>query len=204
MPPLAVTTLTARGSSARDGGHRPIGAGAVEQVALVEHHQIGAGDLVLEHLLDRIVVIERVVGGALARQRLEIGGDAAFGERRAVDHRDDAVDRHPAPDRGPMEGLHQRLGQREARGLDHDVIGRAREDGVERRDEFVRHRAAQAAIGELDDVLLRAGGVAAALEHFAVDADVAELVDDHGEPAAAARWRARGGSAWSCRRRESR
>ena len=55
--------------------------------------------------------------------------------------------------------------------------------GVERRHELVGDRAAQAAVGELDDVLLRAGGVAAAFEDLAVDADVAELVDDHREPA---------------------
>ena len=39
----------------------------------------------------------------------------------------------------------------------------AREDGVERRHELVRDRAAQAAIGEFDDVLLGARGIAAAL-----------------------------------------
>ncbi len=84
-----------------------------------------------------------------------------------------------------MEGLHQRLRQREAGGLDDDVLDAvAREDRVERRHEFVGHRAADAAIGELDDVLLRTGGVAAALEDFAVDADIAEFVDDHGEAAA--------------------
>ena len=171
---------------ARDRGERLIDAGGVEQVALVEHDEIGAGDLVLEHLLDGIVVIERGVGGALARQRLEVGGDAAVGERRAVDHRDDAVDRDAALDRRPVERLHQRLGQREAGGLDHDVLDRRpqRQNRVERRHELVRHRAAQAAIGELDDVLLRTGGIAAALEDLAVDADIAELVDDDGEPPA--------------------
>ena len=60
----------------------------------------------------------------------------------------------------------------------------ARQNGVERRHEFVGHRAAQAAVGQLDDILLRAGGIAAAFEDFAVDADVAELVDDDGEAAA--------------------
>ncbi len=58
------------------------------------------------------------------------------------------------------------------------------QNGVERRHEFVGHRAAQAAIGQFDDVLLRTGGVAAAFEDFAVDADVAEFVDDDGEAAA--------------------
>jgi len=85
-----------------------------------------------------------------------------------------------------VEGLHQRLGQREARGLDDDVLDRglARKNGVERRHELVGDGAAEAAVGELDNVLLRAGDVAAALEQLAVDADVAELVDDHREPAA--------------------
>ena len=59
-----------------------------------------------------------------------------------------------------------------------------RQNGIERRNELVRDRAAQAAIGKLDDILLGAGGVAARLENLAVDADIAELVDDHREAAA--------------------
>ena len=61
----------------------------------------------------------------------------------------------------------------------------AGENEIERGHELVRHRAAQAAVGELDDVLLRAGGVAAAFEDLAVDADVAELIDDHRQAAPA-------------------
>src|SRR5262249_38100437 len=45
----------------------------------------------------------------------------------------------------------------------------------------VGDRAAEAAVGQFDDVLLRTGLVAATLENFAVDADVAELVHDHGQ-----------------------
>ena len=58
------------------------------------------------------------------------------------------------------------------------------ENGIERRHEFIGYGAAQAAIGELDNVFLRAGGVAATFQNLAVDADVAELVDDHGKAAA--------------------
>ncbi len=164
---------------------RLVDAGFVEQVALVEHDEIGAGDLILENFFDRIVVIERGIGGALPLQRVEIVRDAAIGERRAVDHDHDAVDGDAALDRRPMERLHQRFRQSEAGGFDHDVLDAALgENGVERRHEFVGDRAAQAAVGEFDDVLLRAGGVAAAFEDFAVDADVAELVDDDGEAAA--------------------
>ena len=159
----------------------------IEQIALVEHDEIGAGDLILEHLFDRIVMIERVVGLALRRQRIQIERDAAVGQRRAVDHRDHAIHRHAALDRRPMERLDQRLRQRQAGGLDHDVLDPRHhgEDGVQRRHEFVGHGAAQAAVGKLDDVLLGARGVAAAFEDLAVDADVAELVDDHRQAAPA-------------------
>ncbi len=60
----------------------------------------------------------------------------------------------------------------------------ASQNGVERRHEFIGDRAAQAAIRQLDDIVFRAGIVAAALEDFAIDANVAELVDDHRKPAA--------------------
>ena len=54
----------------------------------------------------------------------------------------------------------------------------------ERRHEIVGDGAADAAVGQLDDVILRAALDAAALQDLAVDADIAELVDDHGEAAA--------------------
>ena len=56
------------------------------------------------------------------------------------------------------------------------------ENGIKGWYEFVRDRAAQAAIGELDD--LRTGRITASLQDLAVDADVAELVDDHRKLAA--------------------
>jgi len=46
----------------------------------------------------------------------------------------------------------------------------------------VGHGAADAAVRQLDDAVLRAAFDAAALQDLAVDADIAELVDDHGEP----------------------
>ena len=51
--------------------------------------------------------------------------------------------------------------------------------------EIVGDGAADAAVGELDDVVLGARLGAAALQDIAVDADVAEFVDDQREPAAA-------------------
>ena len=169
----------------RHRGKRALRALLVQKIALVENDEIGASDLVLEHFFDGIVVVERGVRLALCGERIEIGGDPSAGERRPVDHRDHAIHGDAALDRRPVERLHQRLRQREPRRLDDDVLDgrRPREDRVERRHELVRDRAAETAIGELDDVLFRAGRVAAALQDFAVDADIAELIDDDGEPA---------------------
>ena len=55
----------------------------------------------------------------------------------------------------------------------------------ERGNEIIRHRAADAAVGQFDDAILGAVLDAAALQNIAVDADVAEFVDDHGEAASA-------------------
>src|SRR6516225_8934939 len=57
------------------------------------------------------------------------------------------------------------------------------ENGIERGHELVRHGAAQAAIGEFDDIVFGAGGIATSFEDFAVDADIAESVDDNGKAA---------------------
>src|SRR6185436_6283035 len=155
-----------------------------EQVALVEHNEIGARDLISEHLLDRVVMVESGVCRALALERVEICGNLAVSEGCAIDHRHHAVDGDAAFDRGPMEGLDQGLGQSKAGRFDHDVLDRwlTRENLIESRHKLVGHSAAQAAIGELDDVLLWAGGITAALENLAIDADITELVDNDGKP----------------------
>ncbi len=66
-----------------------------------------------------------------------------------------------------------------------DLTALARENQIERGHELVGDGAAEATIGEFDDVFFRAGRVAASLQDLAVDADIAEFVDDHGEAAAA-------------------
>src|SRR5262245_49008669 len=158
-----------------DRGDCLLGPDGVQQVALVEHHEIGAGDLIVEHLLDWIVMIERSVGCALARERIKIGGEAPLGQRSAVDHGDDSVDRDPTLDRRPVKGLDQRLRQCQARRLDHDMLdqGFSRQDRIQRGYEVVGDRAAEATVGQFDDVLWRTRLIAATPENFAVDADVA-------------------------------
>ena len=69
-PARASTSLHARAAAApaisrRSRASRP----ARDQVGLVEHDEVGAGELVVEHLLERIVVVDRRVGGALRARR---------------------------------------------------------------------------------------------------------------------------------------
>ena len=146
-------------------------------------NEVGAEQLVLVDLLERIVVVERRIGRALGGDLGRIVGEPPVRHRGGVDHRDHAVDGEPGAQLGPVERLDQRLRQREPGGLDDDVVGLGLA-GEQRRDgggEVVGHRAADAAVGELDDRVLRARCVGAAREQVAVDADVAELVDDQRE-----------------------
>ena len=163
-------------------GHR-FQLGRRHQVGLVQDHEIGAQELILVDLFQRIVVIERIVLGALAGDRLGVIGKPAGRHGSAIDDGHDAVDRDARGDFGPVEGLDQRFGQREPRGLDDNVLGRigAVEQAHQRRHEIVGYGAADAAVRQLDDAVFGAAFDAAALQDVAVDADVAEFVDDHRE-----------------------
>ncbi len=117
--------------------------------------------------------------------RVRIVGEAAGRDGGGVDHRDHAIDGGARAHLGPGEGLHQRLGQGEARRLDNDVVGRFGpvEQRGDRRQEVVGDGAADATVGQLDDIVGLAAGNGAALDDAAIDAQVAELVDDQRDPA---------------------
>ncbi|MNS31196.1 hypothetical protein D3C72_632450 [compost metagenome] len=161
----------------------------VDQVGLVQHHQVGAGQLVGEQFVQRRLVVQVGVELALGIDLVRVGGEGASGHRRAVDHRDHRVDGAGIADFRPLEGLHQRFGQGQAAGFDEDMVqvATACHQLAHHREELFLHGAAQAAVGQLVDAT---GGFffgatdAALLEDFAVDAQFAELVDDHRNAAA--------------------
>ncbi len=66
-PATALTTRTARGRLASSAAFARSAPARSIEVALGQHHEIGAGHLVLEHFLDRIVMVERGVAGPLRR-----------------------------------------------------------------------------------------------------------------------------------------
>ena len=161
----------------------PVHLRGIDQIGLVEHDEVRAGELLFQQLFERALVIERIVGLALCLHRGGVRREPPRRVRRGVHDRHDPVHRHPGAHARPSERLHQRLRQREPRGLDDDVLGRlvAAEQGFDGGEEVVRDGAADAAVGELQDVVFRAALDAAALDDLRVDADVAELVDDEGQ-----------------------
>ena len=132
-------------------------------------------------------MVEGPVGFALGLDGVGIAGEEPAGDRGAIDHGDHAVYRDPGADLRPAKGLDQGLGQGEPGSLDDDMVRRIGpiQEALNGRDEVVGDRAADAAVGQFQDVVLGAARDAAALENFAVHAEVAELVDDQGQALAA-------------------
>ena len=133
--------------------------GRIDEIELGDEDMVGERDL--PHRLDMLIERPRPV------HRIE---------RRH--HRADAIE--PGERRVGEEGLDQRRGIGEPRGLDHDMIetrNRAVLAGVieivERGDEVAEHGAAQAAILQHHD------GVVALRREQMIEADLAELVDHH-------------------------
>ena len=125
-------------------------------------------------------MVEVVIRRSLGVHGREVGGENPVARRRAVHHRHHTIDGDAGADVGPVEGADKRLGEGEARSFDHDVIRRlvAFDQHLHRGDEILGHRAADAAIRQLDHVLLGAGLVAAAFQDAAIDAEIAEFIDD--------------------------
>ena len=132
-------------------------------------------------------MIHRGVLSPLRRQHFRLVGEAACRHRRPVHHRNDAVNSEARADGRPVEGFHQGFGQGKPGRLDDDLVRRriAGEQRFDGGNEIIRHRAAQAAVGKLDDIVFRAALDAAGFQYLAVNADIAELVDDKRQPAAA-------------------
>ena len=136
-------------SSSRRRGKR--GVPGIEQVGLVEDHQVGADQLVGEQLVQRRLVVEVRVLLALGVHLVGEGSEGAGGHGRAVDHGDDRIDGAGVADFRPVKGLHQRLRQRQTRGFDEDMvkITTPRHQLAHHREKFFLHGAAQAAVGQL-------------------------------------------------------
>ncbi len=121
------------------------------EIGLVQHDEVGGVDLVDDD------------GGFL------LGGEQV----RRVDHGDDGVETEP----GVADLLCEGIRVRETGGLDDEEVRIDRfDDRPDGHAELVVHGAADAAVVELDHLF-----DVHALDGAAVDADVADLVDDDGD-----------------------
>ena len=155
----------------------------VDQVSLVQYHQVGAGQLVGEQFVQGRFVVQVRVELALGIDLVRVGSESTGRHGRAVDYGDDRIDGAGIADFRPLEGLHQRFGQGQAAGFDQDVVqvAAASHQLAHDREELFLHGAAQAAVGQLVDTatgFFFGAADAALLEDLAVDAQFAEFVDD--------------------------
>ena len=135
----------------------------LEQIDLVEDQPVGEG-----HLLDRLVL--RPLGLLLIEVLLDV---------ESVDHCDDAVEARKLLNRlVHEEGLGDRARVRQARRLDDDRVEfrTPPKELCEYADEVAAHRATDAAVIHLEDVL---GGVEAFTHQRIVHAHLAKLILDH-------------------------
>ncbi len=141
-----------------DRADAPLDEGQVlrrDQIGLVEQDHVGEGDLLLRF---RAVVepLDQVLGVDDRHDGVELG----LGAHVLIDE----------------EGLRHGGGVGEPGGLDDDRVETAAplHQPVDDVDEVAAHGAADAAVVHLEDFLVRAD------DEVVVDADLAELVDDHG------------------------
>ena len=150
----------------------------VHEVGLVEQHEVGEG-----HLLGRLVELVDVL--------LEVFG---------VHHRHDGVERELVLELiVEEEGLRHRTRIGHARGLDEDVVElvAALHELAEDADEVAAHRAADAAVVGLEQLLFGAD------HQLVIDADFTEFVLDDGDALAVFLAEGCGSGAWFFRSQES-
>ena len=132
-------------------------------------------------------MVEAIVRTPLGIHRLRIVGKAAIGHGRRVYHSHHSIHGKRIAQTWPLKRLHQRLGQCQARSFDHQMINLLAPCGelLHHRRELFLHGAAQAAIGQLKQLaVIRAAFIApqaATAQQFAINAQFAKFVHDHGD-----------------------
>ena len=97
----------------RLGAHQGFDLGdciGVQPFELVQHHQVGGGQLVFEQFCQRRVVVQVVVGAALGIDGHRVFGKLAGKHGGRIDHGDHGVHGEGVADLRPLEGLDHGLG----------------------------------------------------------------------------------------------
>ncbi|RMQ95667.1 hypothetical protein ALP94_05660 [Pseudomonas savastanoi pv. glycinea] len=158
--------------------------GRVDHVGLVEDDQIGAGQLIGEQLMQWRFMIQVRIKLALSIDLIRECSKCTCKYCRAVDDGNHRIDGAGVTNFWPLEGLYQWFWQGQTRCFDEDVIQIAttRNQFTHDREELFLHGATKTAVGQLINATNRLffGATNGALfEDFAVDAQLAELIDDN-------------------------
>ena len=139
-----------------DGGTHLLALAVGQQVILADNHQIGSTQLIVEQFAQAGIVIEAVIGLALRLDLFDIVGVTPGGDCRSIDDRNHRINRAILLDLGPVEGLYQRLWQRQAGSLDENVIDivTALDQLLHHRQELFLDRATDTTIGQFIDTIL--------------------------------------------------
>ena len=158
-----------------------------DQVGFVDDDQVSAAQLLFEQLFERGLVVQRFIRFPSGLNRYWVRREQTVGHSAAINHRHNTIDRHARTESRPINRFDQGLRQGQTAGFDHDMLGRIVpvEQGFHSRDKVVGNRAAQAAVGQLHDVIVAAAFDPAAAQDLTVHAHVAKLVDDQRNATAA-------------------
>jgi len=161
----------------------------LEQIGPADQHHVCSPELFPKQLVDRIAVVQAWIGLALGLEGLGIGHHMATCQRLPINNGDHRMHAGAGTDLRPAEGGHQRLGQGETTGFNNDAIESVspRKQILHGGQEVILHRAAETAVGKLDQasikLLIRAES--AGSDQGPIDPDLAEFVDHHGQSLAA-------------------
>ena len=130
-------------------------------------------------------MIKAGIRTALGFHRLSITHHMACREGLAINNRHHGMHAGPGPDSGPAKCSHQGFGKGQSAGFHHDaveVVGplqQAQHGGQE----LILNGATEATVGQFHQPAIEFLGLAEAAggQQVTIDADLTELVDQHGE-----------------------
>ena len=155
-------------------------------VGPTHQHKVGTAKLFGEQFLQGTGVIQAGVCQALGFQCRGIGHHRSLGQGLTVHHGDHPIHPDAAADFGPVERRQQGLRQGQTTGFHQNSIQLVGplQQGLHGGQEIILNGAAETAIGQLhhppSPFLLRTESAAA--QQVAVDADLAKLIHQHGQP----------------------
>jgi NADH:ubiquinone oxidoreductase subunit D len=160
-----------------------------QSIGAADQHQIGGLQLVGEEVFDGTDVVEAGVGEALGFDRSGIAHHMAGGQGFTIHHRDHRMDPGAGADRGPAEGRQQGLRKGQTTGFHHnavELVGPLQQAGHGGQ-EFILHRAAEAAISQLHQAALQllCRAEATGRQQLAIDAHLAKFIYQHSQAQAA-------------------